>query len=624
MSFVVVQALTGLANAASLFLVASGLSLIFGVTRIVNFAHGSFYMLGAYVAWSTAAGVMALAGDSLGLGGFVLSALAAALAVGILGVAVEATVLRRLYRAPELMPLVATFGVVLILQDLTLDIWGPEDRLGQRPPALTGAVLILGERLPVYDLVLIAVALLALAGLWLLVHRTRFGILIRAATEDRDMAGALGIDERRLFTAVFFVGAALAGLGGALQLQREPANLAMDFAIIADAFVVVVIGGMGSIVGAFAASLLVAELRAFGIVIFPEITLVLLFLVMAVVLVVRPSGLFGRTESHAAEHAAAAPAIAEGDLVARWRWIGGIALAALAIALPFVTGDYGLRVASEILIFAVFAASLFLLLGVAGMISFGHAAYFGLGAYAAALLVHHGGVGMELALFAAPLAAAAGGLVFGWFCVRLSGVYLAMLTLACAQILWSAAHQWYAVTGGDNGIVGVWPAPWAASAEVYYGLTLAMTAATLWAIHRVARSPFGFSLRAGRDGQLRAEASGIDVRRLRWAAFGLAGAAAGLGGGLYAFLKGSVFPDVLSIPVSVDALVMLLLGGLDTVMGAILGASALTGLKIGLVSVTDEWRLVLGIVIIVVVTRFPDGVVTTAVRAAMARRDTPT
>ncbi len=611
MSFVLVQALTGLANAASLFLVASGLSLIFGVTRIVNFAHGSFYMLGAYVAWTVAR----MFGE--GLWGFVAAALAAGLAVGLLGVLVETTLIRRLYRAPELMPLVATFGVVLILQDLTLAVWGPEDLLGRRPAAFAGAVPILEGRLPVYDLVLIGVGLTTLAGLWLLLHRTRFGILVRAATEDRDMAGALGIDERRLFTVVFFLGAGLAGIGGALQLPRAPASLAMDLTIIADVFVVVVIGGMGSVPGAFLAALLVSQLQAFGIVIFPEITLVLMFLVMAVVLIVRPWGLLGRPESlaHAPPTAAAG-----GDMpLGRWRSPLILAAAAGLIMLPWLVGDYGLRVASEIAVFAVFATSLQLILGVAGMISFGHAAYLGLGAYAAALLVHHGGVAMEPALLAAPLAAGFGGLVLGWFCVRLSGVYLAMLTLAFAQILWSAAFQWYEVTGGDNGLIGIWPSAWAGSADVYYYLTLILAGAAIAAIRSLGVSPFGYGLRAGRDNRARAEASGLDVRHLRLAAFALAGAAAGLGGGLYAFLKGSVFPDVLAIPTSVDALVMLLLGGLDSVAGAIAGAAALTGLKVWLASATDLWRLLLGLLIVGVVLRFPNGLATSLVSLAAGR-----
>ena len=613
MSFVVVQFLTGLANASALFLVASGLTVIFGVSRIVNFAHGSFYMLGAYVAWTLI--------DRLGGGvfGFWAGVVGAAVAVGLLGIVIERTLIRRLYGAPELMHLVATFGVLLVVQDLTLWIWGPEDLLGPRPPALAGAVTVLGERLPAWDLVLIALGLLTLGGLYLLLHRTRWGILVRAATEDREMTAALGVDRRWLFASVFFLGAFLAGLGGAVQLPREPANLAMDFGIIADVFVVVVIGGMGSVVGAFLAALLIAELQAFGILVFPEITLVLMFLAMAVVLIARPQGLLGRPEDE--EHAAAQPLP---TAALRWLTPAAIALAVALAALPAVADDYTLRVASEIFVFAAFAAGLQFLMGVGGMISFGHAAYLGLGAYGAALLVEHSEAPMWLALTAAPLVAATGGLIIGWFCVRRSGVYLAMLTLAFAQILWSAAFQWYEFTGGDNGITGVWPAEWARDPVVFYFLALVLCAVSVVVVRRVTVAPFGVSLRAGRDAPQRAAALGIDVRRVRWAAFGLAGAAAGMGGGVYAFLKGSVSPEVLEIPVSVDGLVMLLLGGLQTIIGPVIGAAAFTGLEVELRSATDLWRAVLGLLIIAIVLRFPNGVAETLLarqrRPSRARR----
>lgn len=606
MSFFVAQFLTGLANASSLFLVASGLSVIFGVTRIVNFAHGSFYMLGAYVAYSVATTM------SSGIASFWTAVLAAGLAVGLVGVLVEMVLLRRLYRSPELMHLVATFGIVLIVQDLVLAVWGPQDLVGPRPQALAGFVEVLGARLPSYDVFLILLGPLVLAGLWLLLNRTRWGTLVRAATEDREMVGALGVDEKWLFTAVFFLGSFLAGVGGAVQLPREPANLMMDLNIIAEAFVVVVIGGMGSLFGAYLAALLIAQLHAFGILIFPEITLVLVFLVMAVVLVVRPSGLLGRPEvlAPSAGHEPIPMPQAEG------RWVPPIAVAVVVLLalVPWVAGSYALQVLSEILIFAIFAASLQFIIGVGGMISFGHAAYLGLGAYAAALLVHHLGTPMVAALIAAPIVAGLGALLFGWFCVRLSGIYLAMLTLAFAQILWSAAFQWTAFTGGDNGILGVWPAPWAASPIHYYYLTLALFALAIGAIWRVTGSPFGYALRAGRDSELRSAAIGINVRRIRWLGFAFAGAAAGIGGGLYAFLKGSVFPEVLSIPVSVDGLVMLLLGGVQAIAGPILGAGAFTGLRITLVSYTELWRALLGITIVAVILWFPGGIIGTVRR----------
>ena len=601
MTFIVVQALTGLANAASLFLVAVGLSLVFGVTRIVNFAHGSFYMLGAYVAYTLA---VAAGG---GLFGFIVGAIGGAAALAAVGLVVEVGLLRRLYASPELLQLVATFGVVLLVQDLTVTVWGPEDLLLPRVPELSGSVMVLGQRLPVYDLVLIALGPLVLGLLWLLLTRSRWGILIRAATEDREMVAALGVDQRWLFTSVFCLGAAMAGLGGAVHLPREPANLMMDLGIIAEAFVVVVVGGMGSITGAYLAAVLIAEISAFGIVLFPEVTLVLLFAIMAVILVVRPWGLLGRPEAMASPPPAELTSLSAARNV---RFV--VAAAAVALAgLPLVSGGFMLQVMSEIFIFALYAASLQFILATGGMISFGHAAYLGLGAYGAALMVHHLGAPMALALLAAPAAGALGALLYGWFCVRLSGVYMAMLTLAFAQITWSAAFQWYDVTGGDNGLLGIWPDRWAASPIAYYYLSLVITALAAWLLHRVSAAPFGFALRAGRDSFARAEAVGIDVRRQRWFAFALAGTAAALAGGLYAFLKGSVFPDVLAIPTSVEGLVMVLLGGIDAILGPLVGAATFLGLKVTISSETDLWRAILGGIIIALVLAFPRGILGT-------------
>ena len=603
MSFAVVQFLNGLASASSLFLIASGLSIVFGVTRIVNFAHGSFYMLGAYVAYSL---VARSGGSVLGFWGAVV---AAALAVGVIGILVEVLVLRRIYRAPELFQLLATFGVVLVVQDVTRLIWDGEDLLGPRAPGLDGAVSILGSAFPEYDLALIALGPAVLCGLWLLFNRTRWGLLVRAATEDREMAAALGVNRKVLFTGVFFLGAALAGLGGALQVPRQAASLNMDLGIIVEAFVVVVVGGMGSIVGAFLAAVLVSELLAFGIVIFPKITLVLLFAVMAVVLVLRPWGLLGQPDTAVRAHGEP-PERPLREAGPRFR-LAALVLIAFLAALPAFAGDYALVLATEMLTLALFAASLHFIMGGGGMVSFGHAAYFGLGAYAAALFVHHLDTPMEAALALAPLAAGLGGLVFGWFCVRLSGIYLAMLTLAFAQITWSVAVQWIAFTGGDNGILGVWPAPWASGRTAFYYLTLALSAGGVVALRGLHFAPFGLMLRAVRDSPLRAAAIGVDARLHRWLAFALAGAFAGLAGGLFAFSKGSVFPESLAITRSVDALVMVLLGGIQTLVGPLVGAFAFIGFEDAVKRIPElvgVWRLILGGIVLVLVLAFPAGI----------------
>ena len=606
-----VQLLNGLAGASSLFMVAAGLSLIFGVTRIVNFAHGSFFMLGVYIAYALV--------DKLGAGlGFWPALLLAALAVGVQGALVEVLLLRRIYQAPELFQLLATFALVLVIKDAALWLWGPEDLLGPRAPGLGGAIDILGRRFPTYDLLLIVVGPLVLGALWLGLTRTRWGTLVRAATQDREMVGALGVNQAWLFTSVFALGAMLAGLGGALQLPREPASLNLDLLTIGDAFVVVVVGGMGSIPGAYVAALLIAEIKAlcvgigtvhwFGVDFsFSKLTLVAEFGVMAVVLIGRPWGLLGRAQAATRNTAAVEPPLRPASrplLIA-----AGLLLAALLL-LPALSASnpYTTVLAIDLLTAALFAASLHFIMGPAGMHSFGHAAYFGLGAYAAALLMLKAGWSMEAALLASPLAAGLGALVFGWFCVRLSGVYLAMLTLAFAQIVWSITFQWDDFTGGSNGLTGVWPAPWLADKTAYYFLTLALVAGGVLALRRVLFSPFGLAMRAGRDSPLRADAIGIDVKRVQWVAFVLAALAAGLAGGLYAFSKGSLSPDSMAVGKSVDGLVMVLLGGVQTLAGPVVGAVSFTWLQDTVARSTDYWRALLGAIVLLLVLAFPQGI----------------
>jgi branched-chain amino acid transport system permease protein len=614
LSFLLVQALNGLASASTLFIISAGLTLVFGVTRIVNFAHGSFYMLGAYLGVSIMPRLLDVASN---LPMFLLGVLAAAIGVGLIGVAMEFLLLRRIYRVPELFQLLATFGVVLLVQDIVIKIWGPLDILGPRAPGLGGAVAIFGHRFPVYELFLIAMGPLVLGLIWLTMHKTRFGVLVRAATQDREMVAALGVNQALLFTGTLFLGAALAGLAGALQTPKLAANPQMDISVIAEAFVVTVVGGMGSVTGAFLSALIIAELQAFGILVFPKVTLVLVFLLMALVLVARPWGLLGRPES--GQQRAVLP---EGILTLARPGPATKLLAAgsllIAATLPLVGGAYLTKVAIEVLCFALAAFSLNFLVGVGGIVSFGHAAYFGIGAYAAGLLTTRLGLSMEGALVAAPIAAGLGAALFGFFIVRLSGIYLAMLTLAFAQITYAVAFQWVDVTGGDNGVVGVWPAPWAASREAYYYLTLLLAGSAIILLGRAIYAPFGYTLRAARDSAVRADAIGIDVRAHRWLAFIVAGAAAGLAGGLFAFSKGSIDPTLISIPMSVDFLVMILAGGIETITGPLAGALFFHAIKDMVMPLTDFWRLLLGLAIIVLVLAFPHGIVGSMARLRAA------
>src|SRR5436309_3426067 len=486
-----------------LFLIASGLSLIFGVTRVVNFAHGSFYMLAAYLAYTLAPAL------PLGAASFYVAVALAALAVGALGTLVEVGLLRRVYRAPELYQLLLTFALVLVVSDVVKLVWGSENKTGPSAPGLGGAVRIAGQLVPTYDLALIALGPCVAAALWWLLYRTRWGVLIRAATLDREMVALLGVDQARLFTGVFALGSLLAGLAGALQVPRQALTTVMDAAIITEAFVVVVVGGMGSVPGALLAAVVIGVIDAFGVLVLPRASLVLTFVVMAVVLVVRPWGLLGRPEAQARS---AGGAITAGRGVGVPRWLIAVLVAVLLVVPPLLPTFY-VWVLVEILAFALFAASLHLLMGTGGMVSFGHAAAFGLGACGAGL---------------AALAA-------------------------------------------------------------------------------IGRAPFGLTLRAARDHARRAEAVGIDVHAHQWRAFVVAGFFGGLAGGTFVFLKGSVFPESLAVPVSVEPLVMVLLGGVHSLAGAPLGAALYKLLDTVVTRYTEYWQLVLGGIPVALVLVFPRG-----------------
>lgn len=288
-SFLFGQFVGGLSIAMFLFLIASGLALIFGVLRILNFAHGSFYMIGAYLAWQIVHILDAKTG-----GAFWLAVLGAATAVAILGAAIERFLLRPLYGREELYQLLFTYALVLVLADAAKIIWGTQQLSVSRPPGLSGASTIFGAVVPHYNLFIMALGPMVAALVWFILHRTHMGRMVRAAALDREMLGALGADVGRLYTAMFAFGSFLAGLAGALVTPIKTVNPGMDVEIIVEAFIVIVIGGLGSLWGAFFGALIYGQFLSFGILIFPRFSIFSVFALMAIILVIRPWGLFGK------------------------------------------------------------------------------------------------------------------------------------------------------------------------------------------------------------------------------------------------------------------------------------------------------------------------------------------
>jgi len=617
MTFSVVQLLGGLSYATTLFLMAAGLTLIFGVTRIVNFAHGSFFMLGALFTAHWVTDWFPAWADSAPL--YLLAMLLGAACAGVAGAFAEFFLLRRMAGAPELYQLVATFGLSLAMHDAMQWIFGPGEVFAPRFPGLKGAVQIGDEFFPVYQLATIALGPMVWLGLHVLLRRTRFGQRLRAATQDRSMLAALGVNPRPLMLGAVVLGCALAGLGGALQLPREPAHLQMDMNVIVETFVVVVTGGLGSIGGAFVAALLIGLVHAFGTALFPQATLVVVFLTMAVVLVFRPQGLKGLPAASLEQGVDRAPAqkfrgLRLGPLGTSLMAMGFAALAALA----WSGGAYWQTLAADALILMIFGISLQAMMALGGLVSFGHAAFFALGAYGAALSHSLWGASLPVALAVGCGAALAVAAVFGAAVVRSSGVYLAMLSLALAQVVWAGATQWVSLTGGDNGLIGLRLVPDEGRA-VFYALLVALALLAVFALRFLSRSVMGAALQAVRDAPLRAAASGLSVGWLKYRVFVESAVLAGLAGGLFAAHKGTVFPSLAAVSTSVDALLVVLLGGVHQLWGAVVGSVALTYLGAELGREVTYWRGLLGVLIMLIMVASPMGLLGLLPRIGKAR-----
>lgn len=285
LSCIVTQTSTGLISGALLFLVAAGLTLIFGVLGVINFGHGSLYMLGAYVGLSAYRLT-----DS-----FTVATIAAALGVGLFGLVFERLIMRRVYNADVLMQLLVCYALILILDDAVKIIWGAEfqsmgmPELFQAPPLFIGGGIV-----PVFYLFLIIAAFLIALVLWYVLTRTHIGKVVRAAAHNPTMTSVLGLNTNWIYAGVFAFGGALAGLAGALAAPVRSMSPGMGFSILIESFIVTVIGGMGSVSGALVGALLIGLIRSFGSIGFPLFVEGIMFLAMALILVLKPSGLLGK------------------------------------------------------------------------------------------------------------------------------------------------------------------------------------------------------------------------------------------------------------------------------------------------------------------------------------------
>jgi branched-chain amino acid transport system permease protein len=600
------QAINGLQLGIMLFLMAAGLTLVFGIMNFINLAHGSLYMCGAYCA-ATALRLT----DS-----FVLAILAGFVASALVGLVLELVAVRRLYDRDHLDQVLATFGILMFANELTRIVWGNAALYASAPEALSGFVnLPGGVLLPVYRLVISAVGLLVACALFAVLSYTRFGMLVRAGAGDREMLRSLGVRVSSLFAGVFVLGAALAGLAGAMVGPLLSVEVGMGEPVLITAFVIVVIGGIGSMRGAFAGALIVGLVdtlgrallpKLLGYTVGPALSSMSIYLVMALMLWLKPEGLFPVPSTVSdAGHAAQNP---PQPIVWRQRAALFLGIATLLVV-PFLGEPYYLRLLTRIMAFATAAISLNLIFGFGGMVSFGHAAFVGVGAYVVGIAAYHGIGDALLTWPAAVLISALFALVTGAIALRTSGVYFIMITLAFGQMLYflGIGLEQY---GGDNGLslklhsqISAY-VTMADPLTLYLASVLAMIGAFLL-VRRVVKSEFGLAIRGIRDNRARMRSVGYSTYKYQLCAFTLAGGLAGLAGAILVNVDSYAGPSSLHWFVSGELMIMVILGGAASFFGPIAGAATFLLLKEILSTLTVHWMAVMGplLVLIVLFTR---------------------
>ena len=458
-----------------------------------------------------------------------------------------------------------------------------------------------------YRLFLICLCFALALLMWLSLERSRLGAMVRAGVDDAAMAGGLGANVPALFTGIFGAGVALAALGGVAAGPILGLYPGMDAEILIPAFIVIVIGGMGSLRGAFVGSLLIGIADTFGKAYFPSTALFLIYLIMAVVLLVRPQGMFGIADRRTSSAPTFTPAaIPSGHA----RTISIVALTVMII-FPFLVPNYPRELVAEIYIFAIFAMSLDLILGFTGLMSLGHAAFFGLGAYGVAILSTRYGVNAWIGVAAGVFLAAAGAALIGFFCVRTSGVPFLMLTLAFSQLIFSIALKWRELTGGTDGLA-VFDKPTFFGLDLFnslnvYFMALLIFLLCFYGLRRLLNSQLGHVFIGIRENEQRMLAMGYPTRAYKLLSFVIAGTLAGFSGGIYTIFNSFISPEAVYWTASGDILIMVMLGGAATLIGPVIGTALFLLMKNVVSSYSDHWLLIIGIIFICCVMFFPGG-----------------
>lgn len=604
--------LIGISFGLILFLLAAGLSLTMGLMRILNLAHGALYMVGAYVGLAAAKYT----------GNFLIGLLAGAASAGLIGLILETAFLRRLFKQEESQVLL-TIGFIYILTNLIQWVWGTYALSGIVPAIFSGSVPIGSVDFPVFRFFIIAFGVIMALLLWLFQEKTKIGAAVRAGMDNREVAGALGINLKVIFTGIFTLGALVAGLCGLMGAPLTGVNLGIGWNVLLLALIVVVVGGSGSIQGALLGGLLIGLLNAFGTAYFPNFAYFIVYIALILILILRPSGLLGRrmyiqntsdqieTASQTKNLGTSAGNIPSEKNRFSMRLhavIPYIGVFLLLLILPPFLSTYFQGMITKILIFAIFAMSLDVIMGYTGLPSFGHAAFLGAAGYAIGILIVHFNINLfwivvPLALLVTIVLAA----IIGYVSLRVSGVYFLLVTLAFGQLLSIVATKWYSMTGGTDGLVGI-PMPnlgfpgltW--SSTSFYYLVFVVFIICFLLLKRIVNSSFGRALVGIRENEIRMQSLGYNTWALKYAGFVIGGTFAGVAGILFAYFYGAMVPSYLAVEMSALPMLMVIIGGSGTLFGPALGAAAIILIQqISSVYVPDRWPLILGCMFVICV-----------------------
>ncbi len=606
------QLLIGLINGSFYAVMSLGVAIIFGMLRIANFVHGAQYMLGAFCAWFLLNMGNLFPESGLPAVPYWAALLVVPLVVGAVGMAMERLFISKVYDIDHAYGVLLTLGLALIIEGLFHVGFGSSGRPYEIPGALQGGRSLGFMFLPYYRVWVFFASVTICLATWFAIERTKLGAYLRAATENPVMVEAFGINVPRMLTLTYGLGVGLAGLAGVMAAPVYQVSPQMGQNMIIVVFAIVVIGGMGSIMGAIVSGFALGVIEGLTKVFYPEASSTVIFIIMAVVLLVRPNGLFGgrgvavQTSSHALASSSLASVVKRPELTSL------LVLAVIGVVAPQVVYPV---LAMKIWLYALFACAFNLIFGFGGMLAFGHAAFFGAATYVTAHTAKFWGVTPEIAILLGVATSSALGLVIGWIAIRRQGIHFAMITLALAQLVYFYGVQapW---TRGEDGLQAV-PrgrlfglVDLADDTTLYY-FVLVVFLIGFAIIHRVVRSPLGQVLKAIRDNEPRAVSLGYSTERFKLVAFVLSAALSGLAGSLLAIVFNVAMLTNLHFTTSADALLMVLIGGVGTIFGPVVGAVVLVAMQQYLAGAGSWVLIVQGIVFVSCVMSLRRGVVGT-------------